>query len=518
MKLPDQFQENMKRLLGEAYAPFAASFDAGRRNALRVNRLKLTSEQFEAVSPFALEQVPWAQGGYYVDYRDYPGQHPFYRAGLYYLQEPSAMAPAQILPAAPGDRVLDLCAAPGGKATELGVRIGGEGLLVANEISSSRVRALKRNLELFGIRNAIVTNEPPHRLQERFLSFFDQVLVDAPCSGEGMFRKNPEAVATWSLEKVKECAAVQREILLLAADMLRPGGYLVYSTCTFEPEENELAIWHLLLRRPDMELVRIDCTQGRESFARAYSAGELAEKGYDLQGYPLPSGSPDLTCAVRIWPHRSGGEGHFIALLHRKETGIADCGLAQADRGKKKEKRKGRKEQGKRAAAVSGSGSLSKTELQIFSQFMAEYAPDLSIDLRRCEIRDAHVYLMPEDKLNLSGLQFLRAGLFLGTFKKNRFEPSQELAMALPPAPDKERTPQTVPDGADAYEDDGRYLRFPADSDLLNAFLRGETLRLKEGGRNGWRLVCASRWPVGWGKLAAGVLKNHIPAGWRSGT
>ena len=175
----------------------------------------------------------------------------------------------------------DLCAAPGGKATELGVRIGGEGLLVANEISSSRVRALKRNLELFGIRNAIVTNEPPHRLQERFLSFFDQVLVDAPCSGEGMFRKNPEAVATWSLEKVKECAAVQREILPLAADMLRPGGYLVYSTCTFEPEENELAIWHLLLRRPDMELVRIDCTQGRESFARAYSAGELAEKGID---------------------------------------------------------------------------------------------------------------------------------------------------------------------------------------------------------------------------------------------
>ena len=245
-RLPVEFLEAMERLLGDEYQEFLDSYDLPRRNGLRVNRLKVGAGEFEGHAPFALERIPWTDNGYYVDWRNMPARHPYYNAGVYYLQEPSAMAPAQILPVQPGDRVLDLCAAPGGKATELGARLDGRGLLVANEISSARARALLRNIEVFGIRNALVTNESPARLAERFPAYFDKVLVDAPCSGEGMFRKDPDVVKAWYPEKVKECAAVQREIILQAADMLRPGGYMVYSTCTFAPEENELILLHLL--------------------------------------------------------------------------------------------------------------------------------------------------------------------------------------------------------------------------------------------------------------------------------
>ena len=556
----------MKRLLGEEFDSFLASFDAGRQNALRVNRLKITPEEFEEAAPFHLERVPWTDNGYYVDYRDMPGQHPWYRAGLYYLQEPSAMAPAEILPVTPGDRVLDLCAAPGGKATELGAKLGGKGILVANEISQSRVRALQRNIELFGITNSVVTNESPSRLSERFPEYFDKVLVDAPCSGEGMFRKMPEAVKAWYPEKVHECAAVQREILLRAADMLCPGGYMVYSTCTFEPEENELAIAHLLRKRPDMRLIRIPRTGGRESFSRAYSLRELYGKGFrvpedelrDMKGLPeqdpawreagMVSGSEaDLTCAVRIWPHRAGGEGHFTALLRKQpvedltETGCAPgskekntdvwCPAPKRENeipgaGRGGQKREygipgaglgGRKREygisgagrggQKREYGMSGAGrggpkraAAALRDMQLAEQFFEEYLPDRKIDIHRCEVRDGHVYLMPQDCPDVRGLKFLRAGLYLGEQKKNRFEPSQELAMAL--------------SGAEGLEK--ICIRMSSSDERLAAFLRGEAIRLEEAGRNGWRLVCADNWPAGWGKLNGGLLKNHIPAGWRS--
>ena len=280
-KLPAVFLEAMERLLGDDYQEFLNSYDQPRRNGLRVNRLRVAPEEFLRTAPFRVEPIPWADNGFYVDYRDMPARHPWYNAGVYYLQEPSAMAPAQILPAEPGDRVLDLCAAPGGKATELGAKLAGEGLLVANEISASRVRALLRNIEQSGIPNALVTNETPAHLAERFPEFFDKVLVDAPCSGEGMFRKDPDAVRAWYPEKAAECAAVQREIILHAADMLRPGGCMVYSTCTFAPEENELVLLHLLKNRPQIELVQIPRTEGRESFSPAFSIEKLRECGYD---------------------------------------------------------------------------------------------------------------------------------------------------------------------------------------------------------------------------------------------
>ena len=552
LTLPEHFLEKMKHLLGPEYEAFLASFQKERKNALRVNRLKLTPAQFEAEAPFALERVPWTDNGYYVDYRDRPGQHPDYRAGLYYLQEPSAMAPAAILPVQPGDRVLDLCAAPGGKATELGARLGGEGILVANEISASRVRALERNIELFGIRNCIVTNESPHVLSERFGAYFDRILVDAPCSGEGMFRKNPEAAGTWSREKVDTCARTQREILLSAADMLRPGGYLVYSTCTFEPEENELAVADLLRQRPDMELVKIPCADRTKSFRPAYALGKLRQLGYDIPAQDADydeTEEPDLTRAVRIWPHIAEGEGHFIALLVRKMPPQQAAGIltestgsgeesplratypARHERervkgspgaGKQKKKVQGRalskNAQGRILSKGAENGTLSKEESRLLQQFMESYAPDLNIDMCRCEVREGRVYLMPEACPEIRGLRFLRAGLYLGELKKNRFEPSQELAQAICVRPDAVCGQQGM-QGAEetgSISDDGTCICISAGDARLQAFLRGESLRLQAAGENGWRLVCAGRWPVGWGKLTGGILKNHIPASWRS--
>ena len=510
--LPEAFLENMKMLLADEYDTFLNSFSEGRKNALRVNRLKMTADEFEKAAPFPARRVPWTENGFYIDYRDQPGQHPWYRAGVYYLQEPSAMVPAAVLPVSPGDRVLGLCAAPGGKATELGARLGGEGVLVANEISSSRARALERNIELFGIRNCVVSNETPARLLERFPEYFDGVLVDAPCSGEGMFRKDCEAARAWYPDKVRECSEVQKEIILQASDMLRPGGYMVYSTCTFEPDENELVIAHLLTCRDCMELVEIPCGGGRESFARAFSMEELAGKGYDTSGYA----HADTRGAVRIWPHRSGGEGHFIALLRKR------VGEKHSDR---------KRAADKRSADGSKNIDISRGDYQLIAQFASKYAPGINIDIDRCVVKDGRVYLMPEDCPDIKGLKFLRAGLYIGDLKKKRFEPSQELAMALEPsrklamAFGQEAKPLCEPGNTlcraalndDLPADDGVRVYMSSEDKRLQSFLRGETVRLETGGENGWRLVCADRWPVGWGKLINGVLKNHIPAGWRKG-
>ena len=523
--LPEAFVGSMRRLLGDSYEDFLSSLGEGRRNALRVNRLRLSADSFESIAPFPVKRVPWTQNGYYVDYRDRPSQHPWYRAGVYYLQEPSAMAPAEILPVMPGDRVLDLCAAPGGKATQLGDRLCGRGLLVANEISPSRVRALERNMELFGISNCVVTNEPPSRLTSRFPEYFDKILVDAPCSGEGMFRKDPEAVKTWSLEKVEACVKIQREIILEAADMLRPGGFMVYSTCTFEPEEDELAVAYLLRERPQMELLEIPCTEGRQTFSPAFSLPYLAERGFvtkepeqgqtaarRMDGASVPPAGklPDTGKAVRIWPHMAQGEGHFIALL-RKQGGSSG-GNPSRTSGKNSS----------RAAA-------DRTKPEAARQFLAVYAPEMDVDLRRIENRNGHLYLMPEGCPELRGLKFLRAGLYLGELKKDRFEPSQELALAI------SQRVQTLPEpqeGASAARtqmslsagesfkvsgiiDDGIRIMIPSSDQTLKAFLRGEAVRLEHPSENGWRLVCADVFPVGWGKMVNGTLKNHIPPAWR---
>ena len=243
MKLPLKYTETMKALLGEEYDAYLASFDEERFYGLRVNTLKLSAEEMAARGVFSLRPVPWCETGFYYDVAERPAKHPYYHAGLYYLQEPSAMSPAATLPIGEGDRVLDLCAAPGGKTTQLGARLGGTGLLVANDISAGRAKTLLKNVELAGIRNAIVMSETPERIAERLPHFFDKILVDAPCSGEGMFRKEPDMVKSWDAEMLAFCRSEQAKILEACAPMLKAGGMLLYSTCTFSPEENEKKHW-----------------------------------------------------------------------------------------------------------------------------------------------------------------------------------------------------------------------------------------------------------------------------------
>ena len=304
LELPEEFASRMKEMLGEEYDAFLESYQLPRSYGLRVNTGKITGEALREQAPFALRQIPWVKEGYFYGEGDIPARHPYYAAGLYYLQEPSAMTPASRLPVEPGERVLDLCAAPGGKATALGAALGGQGLLVANDISNSRARALLRNLELFGISNAFVTSETPAKLAEVFPGFFDKILVDAPCSGEGMFRKDPAVMKTWEAGRPEYFAGLQREIVRQAVRMLRPGGKMLYSTCTFSREENEGTISWLLKEFPEMELLPMEGYEGFDGGRPQWGDGNSA-----------------LTRCVRIWPHKMDGEGHFLALLEKTAGG-----------------------------------------------------------------------------------------------------------------------------------------------------------------------------------------------------
>ena len=467
--LPQSFLDSMKEILGEDYEAFLAGFDGQRQYGLRVNTLKMNLEEFERIAPFHLKKVPWISNGYFYEAEDAPAKHPFYSAGLYYLQEPSAMTPASRLTVQPGERVLDLCAAPGGKATELGAALQGEGLLVANDINTARARALLRNLELFGISNSFVTNEPPHVLAERFPEFFHKIMVDAPCSGEGMFRKNPAVVDSWQEKGPEYFSKLQREIIVQAADMLLPGGMMFYSTCTFSPLENEKTITHLLKERPDMEVIPMEDYEGFAEGLTSYR-GEVFDESCKL--------------CRRIWPHKMSGEGHFMALLHKKSSTQQQVQQTVSQSSIWWEKCKGLNKEQKAAAE------------DFFSHVNIAY------DGKRIDVRGDNLYYLPAPKYDGRGLHFLRNGLFMGEFKKKRFEPSQPFALAL------------------HAQDFDQVLDFPADDERLSRYLRGETLDVSdliagEKKRKGWQLVMVAGHPLGFGKLVNNNLKNKYPAGWR---
>ena len=455
--LPEEFLTRMNQMLGEEFPDFLASYEKSRHQGLRCNTLKADPKTLASLLPFDVESVPWTDNGFYYSDEERPARHPFYACGLYYLQEPSAMTPAFCLPVEPGDSVLDLCAAPGGKATELGAKLKGKGILVANDISNSRAKALLRNIELFGITNAFVTNENPARLAECFPEYFNKILVDAPCSGEGMFRKETAVADAWTPDKPQQCAAMQREIVSRAAEMLMPGGLMLYSTCTFAPVENEGTVSFILEEFPEMELVDLPL---HESF----------DHGKPEWG----NGDPTLSRCVRIWPHRMNGEGHFLALAKKAET-IPE----EKIRIRKIEK-------------------TDKKSRQIIQAFFEEctWKPDWE----RIEIRGDKVYLVPELPDKLQGIHFLRNGLYMGDMKKDRFEPSQQLAMTL---------------NADQYTG---VLRLKPEDERVGRYLRGETIlveKAESSRQKGWILVCVDNFSLGWGKLVNGVLKNKYWGGWR---
>lgn len=388
MTLPQEFRERMERFLGEEYEEFLESWQREASQALRVNQLKITPEEFLKLSPFALRPVPWADAGFYYGKEDRPGKHPYHEAGLYYIQEPSAMAVGTLADAQPGERVLDLCGAPGGKTTHLAAAMKGEGLLVSNEIHPARARILSSNVERMGITNCVVTNEKPENLAERFQGFFDRIIVDAPCSGEGMFRKEEQATLQWSLENVSMCARRQGEILKQAAGMLRPGGVLVYSTCTFSPEENEGSVSAFLDNYPEFSVKEI-------SACDSFSGGRPEWIG----------ARKETAKTFRLWPHRLEGEGHFAAVLQKG---------------------------GDMASKESG-WKLPTVERGIWKLYKEFEKESLCYECKGIPVLFGdQLYLLPET-FPLKGLKVLRPGLHLGTVKKNRFEPAHGLALALKP-------------------------------------------------------------------------------------
>ncbi|MCD7841267.1 MAG: RsmB/NOP family class I SAM-dependent RNA methyltransferase [Lachnospiraceae bacterium] len=550
MNLPQEFLTRMEALLGDDYPAFLQSCEEPRRYGLRVNTLKISVEEFQRMAPFHLTPIPWIDNGFFYEKEDAVSRHPFYYAGLYYLQEPSAMTPAHILPISPGERVLDLCAAPGGKATALAAKLQGEGLLVANDISAARAKALLKNLELFGVTNALVTNTTPNLLAAHFPEAFDKILVDAPCSGEGMFRKDAASAATWSLKKVTDCAKTQKEIVSCAVSMLRPGGMLLYSTCTFSPEEDEQVIAYLLENHPEMELVEIPMAEGftpgrgdvlSEDWQRLVHwaaenrTAEDQTAGHSLEGnFSGRKCVPELSRCVRIFPHKMPGEGHFMALLRKyggdaEEAGISSAATAsreniivrKSDRVQKEviHNRAGKKQKQQNAV------KKSDAERQIVESFLQDI---LQSDRHFCktqalDIRGSQAYLVPESIRALhitGGIPFLRSGLYLGEIKKERFEPSQALAMAL-------RSGDCDP---------AAILNFDCVDDRIRRYLCGETIEVEDllkhdclqGGaedslpvparpsaQKGWCLVCVNGFPLGWGRCVNGTLKNKYHPGWR---
>lgn len=478
MNLPIEFEKKMKAFLGNEWDDFLYSYDNNRFQALRFNTLKVqsTEERMRILKVLGIssdKRVSWANEAYYFDENVRPGKHPYHEMGLYYIQEPSAMSAAALLAPKPGMRVLDLCAAPGGKSTQLATYLGDSGLLVSNEINTQRSRILSQNIERMGIKNAIVTNEDSFVLASHFPGFFNAIQVDAPCSGEGMFRKLPEAIEQWSMENVAICAARQKEILDNAAVMLKPGGTIVYSTCTFSKEENENVIEYFLERHPDFTLEEME----------------------------------------RFWPHKVDGEGHFVAKLVRRgsvnELGadydvcedscnkVEDTGL-KADRKTKKNKNsKNRKNETKPA--------LTKENMKLLTEFLDEtISEDMAAWIKnsRLVMFGEQLYRLPDMEVDIKGLKVQRAGLHIGEFKKQRFEPSHSLALALKLSEAK------------------NVVKLTWDDPQTTGFFNGQSVMLSDEQtaecKKGWALVCVDGYTAGWGKVNGTQVKNHYPKGLRN--
>ena len=442
----------MKRLLGEAgFFAYEKALGEPVTRALRINLLLAE----DGKAPCAIEglgqAVPWAKGAYFVEGDARPGLSPLHEGGLFYLQEPSAMTAVSVLDPQPGERVLDLCAAPGGKSTQIAALMGGCGLLVANEPIASRAQILSRNVERMGVRNAVVTSAYPQELSAHFPAYFDRILVDAPCSGEGMFRRQPEAIEEWSENSPRGCADRQMEILEEAAKMLAPGGLMVYSTCTFNDTENEGVLKRFLALHP-----------------------EFALKPFALPG--LPEAKQGY---LHLYPHEMRGEGHFVSLLVKSQDAPA---AQETPAAKKREKLR---------RDIKGAKTKAEAPVEL---------PDVlaqGVRFERLYTAGGCLWSLPEglDMERLDGLRVLRTGLLLARAEGRRSEPDHALAMALRP------------------QEAARVVNLTHEQAL--AYQAGEALDLGSELRSGYTLICLEGVSLGFGKQAAGVMKNHYPKGLR---
>ncbi len=430
----------MKERQGVDLPAFLASYEKPPERGLRVNTLKLSAEEFAARAPFPLgERVPWEKNAFYLS-EEKTGADPYHFAGLYYLQEPSAMAVGKLSAGCSKMRVLDLCAAPGGKTTQIAAQMKGEGILIANEINFARAKILLQNAERMGIANCAVTSASPESLTTRFPAFFDLILVDAPCSGEGMFKKEPNAVPEWSEANVAMCAARQRAILDCAAEMTAAGGHLLYSTCTFAEEEDEWQIEEFLKRHSEFSLVK----------------------------------------AHKLYPHICRGEGHFCALLEKKEFIFCPPPASGGGEGVRH-----------RSAVKPYPICKNSAAERAFRTFEADFFGEPLTGLVHT-LGDGRMYLVPAGMPDLSGLSLLRLGVELGEFDGKIFKPAHALAMA--------------------FGDWAKRKVFLTRAES-ERYLRGETLTADLP--NGWCTVCVEKFPLGLGKCVGGTVKNHLPKGLR---
>ncbi len=455
--LPPAFVTRMRDLLDDEAEAFLASYAGPACAGLRVNPAKIEPAVFAPASPWSLTPVPWCPTGFLIDNEARPGRHPWHAAGLYYLQEPSAMVVAEALAIRPGHLVLDLAAAPGGKATHLAALLGGEGLLVANEFVRARIKPLGENLERWGARNVVLLNDEPARIAAGLGPVFDRVLLDAPCSGEGLFRKTPAARTEWSSDHVAGSAIRQSSLLATAARSVRPGGLLLYSTCTFNPTENERVIAAFLATHPGWDVADIphppSVDPGRPDWA--------------------DPPDPRLARAARLWPHRARAEGHFLALLRAPGDERPDSPMP---------------------GDLHRPPSQSPDPAALLSwRAFAAATLTASLPEERLVATGSRLTLRPAVDLDFGSLAVVRNGLWLGDCRPGRFEPSHALALAL--------------HAGDAAN------RLDLNEEHAARYLSGHTLEAP--GPPGWVLVTVGDHPLGWGRRTATTVKNHYPKGLR---
>lgn len=448
MVLPKAFVKRMETLMGSDAQPFLQALaQTDRSYGLRTNTLKLSPQQLQSLSPWALQSIPWSPSGFYYPPEARPGPHPLYYAGLYYIQEPSAQAVAELAAAQPGERVLDLCASPGGKTTHLAAQMQGQGLLVANEVDGGRIRGLLDNIERWGASVAVVS-APLDRLAEQWGPYFDRVVLDAPCSGEGMFRKEPEAIKHWGPSAPERAARLQKNLIQSAGELLRPGGVLVYSTCTFAPEENEGVIEHFLQHNPDFAL---EDAHLHPSFAPG--------QGQWVQGLH------NLQQTARLWPHRLQGEGHFLAKLRRLEGPEASPPIEKVP-------------------------PLSRETLKVWQAWALE---NLTVALEGAVVdRSGHLYWLNPELPSLNSLKALAPGLYLGKVQSGRFLPGKPLAHYL--VANQVQHP----------------LPLDLDDPLTMRLLRGEAIMTATPDSEVWIGLRTTQgvFALGWGKVKGGVLRQ----------
>ena len=439
IKLPDEYLNNMKELLQDEYNDYLDSFSSNRVYGLRVNTNKISVKDFLKINPFNLTPIPWTDDGFYYDENDTPTKHPYYYAGLYYIQEPSAMLPAQVLPINEYDVVLDACAAPGGKSGKLANKLNETGLIISNDISVSRAQILLKTLESQGIANAYVMAEDIKNLNLK--NSFDKILIDVPCSGEGMFRKEPDLIKSWQERGNDYYAKIQKEIITKAIELLKDGGQLVYSTCTFSLKEDEDVVEYALSICSDLHVLPI--------------------KKYE--GF-MPGLTNNTLDCVRLYPHKIKGEGHFVALLQKGESTIHN-----------------------------------ELKTNIVNKPNDDFLIDITKEFHNGTFttRQDKLYFEPNHNLSINGLRILRSGLLLGEYKHNKFEPSHALAMSLKMSEYK------------------NIINFNLDDERVIKYLKCETLDVKDKHINGYVLVCVDGYPLGFGKVDKGILKNKYPANYR---